>query len=243
MVTKYPSAGAEKGKALGMPPTLACLFAAVMMAACMAPPYSEAPLATNFPRQAQQKPQSAGHWSIVANDLVDHIRPAITGNSIFIKKPSVETEFSRVFRAQVISALSNKGIRVNKEAYANVLTLDIDAQLVHFSPGRHQNTYVPVSVLLATGYWVLRGLDLNSGALQVVGTEAGAAAIDWNSWFNSQYASGPTPEHELIVTISVSNSTQILGQRTDVYYITDSDRRLYTPPPPPPPKLIIKGGA
>jgi hypothetical protein len=209
----------------------------------MTPPYSEAPIATNFSRQNQPKTQSSAHWAVIAGDLVNQIRPAITGDTVFVARPSVETDFSRTFRSQIISALSTRGIKIGKESYANVLTLDVDAKLVHFSPGRQQNKYFLLSSAIATGYWVSRGLDLNSGSLALVGSVGATTAFDRHNWLDSQNASGPTPEYELIVTVSVSNSSQILGQRTDVYYIADSDKALYVPPPPVPPKMTISGGA
>lgn len=243
MVTKHDSACDETSRPAARPLTLAGLMAALATAACMTPPYSDAPVATNFPRQAQQKPQSPSHWAVIADDLVDQIRPAITGNVVFVKKPAAESEFSKTFRTQVISTLSSKGYKINREASPNVLTLEFDAQLMHFSPGRYQNKNFFIAAIIPTSYWVLRGLDVNNGTLKLIGTEAAAGAIDWNSWFSSQYPKGTTPEYELIVTMSVSNASQILGQRTDVYYIEDSDRGLYLPPPPTPAKMNIKGGA
>lgn len=215
------------------------------LAACGTPPYSEAPVATNFARLPQLKPQSSAHWSLIAKDVVDQLRPTIGNHPVFVRKPREETEFARVFHAQLISALSVKGVRVSKEPRYGVASVDVDAQLVRFSPGRYQNRHFTSAVAITTGLWALYGLNPSPRTAQVIGTEAIAATIDWDSWFNSHYASGATPQHELVVTASVSNETQILGQRTDVYYIADGDRPLYQlppPAPPPPPKMMVTGG-
>ena len=56
---------------------LSALVITAMIAGC-ATPYSEAPLATNFPSSKQPKLQAAAHWNAIAGDvakqLADHLK-------------------------------------------------------------------------------------------------------------------------------------------------------------------------
>lgn len=252
MLTIRKAASAEKPATLDRLLKCGLLMVSLATAGCMSPPFSEAPIATNYPSQTQKKPQSAAHWLLIANDLVDQIRPTITGNTVSVvsaRRAAVETDFSRIFRAQVVSALSGKGIKVNKEASSSAPTVEIDAQLVRFTPNRRQNKDAPVLTLIAAGLWVLGGIE-HVGTRNALLAGAAVGDYDWRQWYYSEYPGGATPIGELVVTLSVSNASQILGQRTEVYYIADVDERLYTatptappPEPPPPPRMNIKGGA
>ena len=72
--------------------------------------------------------------------------------------------------------------------------------------------------------------DLSDSGNVAVGILRLTAARDWHQWLEREYANGDTPQHELIVTTSASNSAQYVARRTDVYYISDADNRLYGPP-------------
>jgi hypothetical protein len=54
---------------------VAALLFLPLFAGC-ATPYSEAPLATNFPTSKQQKLQAAAHWNVIAGDVASRFRRA-----------------------------------------------------------------------------------------------------------------------------------------------------------------------
>ena len=59
----------------------------------------------------------------------------------------------------------------------------------------------------------------------------GVAGADAYSWFRSEFATGETPQTEIIVTASVSDASQYLARSTSVYYVADSDQALYQATP------------
>lgn len=133
------------------------------------------------------------------------------------------------FSNQLISALVSDGFNVLK-APDNALCVEIDTQVVHFSANRSQRRYVGVPTVLATGVLALR----NAGPSAVAGAAfAGIVAADVHSWFQSEFASGRTPQTEIIVTTSVTNDRQYLVRSTNIYYVADADSGMYVPPPPP----------
>jgi hypothetical protein len=120
-----------------------------------------------------------------------------------------------------------EGVAVNKLAAASQLTLDIDTKLVRFSAHRYQNRRFGSVTALAAGLWGLHGLDLYPQTAFIIGSVGGAALIDWNRWYQQEFASGPTPQYELVVTASLTDATRYVGRRTDIYFIAVTDAALY----------------
>jgi len=79
------------------------------------------------------------------------------------------------------------------------------------------------------GLWGLAGV-WDSASPGAAGALA-VGAFDAYRWLTSEWASGPTPQMEVIVTVSASDGNQYLGRATNVYYVADSDALLYAPPP------------
>ncbi|MDP2829234.1 MAG: hypothetical protein Q8O37_11590, partial [Sulfuricellaceae bacterium] len=52
------------------------------------------------------------------------------------------------------------------------------------------------------------------------------------AWFQSEFATGDTPQTEIIVTTSVSDASQYLARSTSIYYVADADLRMYVYEPP-----------
>jgi len=105
----------------------------------------------------------------------------------------------------------------------NALSVEIETQPVHFSANRPQYRYAGLATALATGVWALHQAEATTGAVLF----AGVASADAYSWFQSEFATGETPQMEIIVTISVSDSSQYLVRSTNVYYVADSDSQMY----------------
>lgn len=204
------------------------MAASVLVTAC-ATPYSEAPLATNFPTSNQPKLQAAAHWNVIARDVAKQISAGLKEKRpLYLNQSSSTTTFDRAFSNQLISALVANGFPVQK-APAGALTVDVDTQSVHFAANRPQYRYAGLPTALATGVWALVAADATAGGVLT----AGVAAADAYSWFHSEFATGETPQTEIIVTISVSDATQYLARSTNVYYVADADSSMYEPPQPP----------
>ena len=201
----------------------ATLALAAMLAGC-ATPYSEAPLATNFPTGKQQKLQAAAHWNLIANDVAKQLAASLKGKPvlppIYVNQAGNKTEFSKVFNSQLISALVAEGLVVHKNP-VGALVVDIDTQAVQFSANRPQYNHAGTATVLTAGVWALyQASPAGIATAAVVGADA-------YMWFRSEFATGATPQTEIVITASVSDSNQYLARTTSVYYVADSDASLY----------------
>lgn len=142
----------------------AAMVIAAMLAGC-ATPYSEAPLATNFPTTKQEKMQAAAHWNVIAKDVAAQISLKLAEQRpLHVAQPTGKSAFERAFANQLISSLVADGQTVMKQPA---------------------------------------------------------------DWFRAEFATGDTPQTEIIVTTSVSDGTRYLSRNTSVYYVADSDKALY----------------
>ncbi len=207
---------------------------------CMTAPYSETPLATNFPTASQPKLQAAAHWVTVADataealvaslGLGDPCAAAPPCPRVFVRRPAQQTDFARGFHSALITALLRHKVAVS-HAPAGAISLDIDIQTVRFSPNRPDARFLPLSVLYAGG-WAAYGVAKHAApAAAGLAGAALAGGIDVYRWNTSDWASGPTPQTELIVTVSASDATRYLGRVSNVYYVADRDASLYVGPP------------
>jgi hypothetical protein len=88
-----------------------------------------------------------------------------------------------------------------------------------------------VATALTTGVWALRDVKATVGTVLGAGV-AVAAGADAYSWFRSEFATGETPQTEIIVTASISDANQFLARSTSIYYVADADSRMYVYEPP-----------
>ena len=208
-------------------PLVAALVCMSLVVGCAAP-YTEAPLATNFQTTKQQKLQAAAHWNVIAGDVANQISSSLKDKRpLFVNQASGKTEFDRAFSNQLISALLASGFTVMK-APAGALSVNVDTQAVHFSANRPQYTHVGAATALTGGVWALHQVEATAGFLLLVGV----ASADAHSWFRSEFASGATPQTEIIVTTSVTDDNQYVTRSTSIYYVADSDSRMYEYVPP-----------
>lgn len=216
---------------------VAALVCLPLLAGC-ATPYSEAPLATNFPTAKQPKLQAASHWNVIAGDVAKQISVGSKDKRpLFVNQSSVKTAFDRAFTNDLISALVADGHTVLKSP-AGALSVDVDTQAVRFSPNRPQYNHAGLATALTTGVWALHQAEATAGAVLY----AGVASADAYSWFRSEFATGETPQTEIIVTTSVSDASQYLARSTSVYYVADSDQELYQATPRTTRTIGLTGG-
>lgn len=219
---------------------LACV-AVALLAGCMTP-YSEAPVATNFPNTKQQKLQAASHWGVIANSTADSLmaglvkgpgcsQPGTNCERLYVVERAQASQFERAFRNQLISSLVSKGATVAK-APAGATEVSVDIQLTRFNARSEKSwsaggdgRFVSATAV-GVGLWALYGQWTGAGheALAAVGL---LGAVDASRWLNSQFAAGPTPTHEVTITLSASSADRYLARATNVYYVADGDRALY----------------
>jgi hypothetical protein len=231
-----------------------------MLSACAPFPYTEAPLATNFATTKQAKLQAGHHWQVIANDTADTLAAALAKGGTCIKSqncPSLHIQsapgsaFGRAFNSQFVSRLVNQGQSVATGPSGDV-SVAIEAQTVRFAGNRSQYMGVGKFTMLGAGIWGLHDLTSHSGANHAGAAAGMAVAItgDVLEYNMAEFAKGPTPEIELILTVSAMKGGQYLARSTNIYYIADSDATLYcwkaetcalTPPPPPPATLGVVG--
>ncbi|CAN5219634.1 hypothetical protein BH11PSE11_BH11PSE11_09870 [soil metagenome] len=217
-------------------------IAAIFLAGCAAE-YSEAPRPTNYSIMKQKKVQAASHWDLIANDVAEQIKNSVGSNELlYVTPPVPNSEFNHAFHNSMISALVNKGVRVSTNGDTKAMQINVETQLVRFSPARFQNGRFVSTTAIAAGLMAIHGLHLAAETNAGIGILGITGAIDFNNWVEREYANGNTPQSELIVTTSAVNSTQYVARRTDVYYISDPDGRLYAPRPVTP-SVKITGGA
>ncbi|MFZ6723676.1 hypothetical protein [Undibacterium sp. Ji49W] len=203
-------------------------LAAGLLAGCTTP-YSETPLAGNFPTTTQNKLQAASHWLLIAKDVADQIKLGTDkiGAPVYVTPPQQNSKFTLAFYNQIITSLVNQGVVVRKVNDGTAQVIDIETELVRFSPNRHQNTRFVSVTAIGAGIAAVHGLGIPVKTDYVLGGLGLAAAYDWTHWVNQEYAKGPTPTYELIVTTSLVKNLQFVARRTDAYYVSDYDWTLY----------------
>jgi hypothetical protein len=213
------------------------LCTGVLLTAC-ATPYSDTPTPTNFATSKQLKLQAGAHWNAIAQHAADSLMNSLKVGKgcvaaqpecqrVYVRAPKEASEFSQAFRTQFITALVNSGVAVAKNP-GGAMEIEFDVQVVKFSPKRLPAGTFESIALIAGGVWALHGLWEHSsvGTARAVSLAA-LAAIDAHRWLTSDIASGPTPQLEILLTVSASNAAEFLGRVTNIYYVADSDETLY----------------
>lgn len=200
------------------------LTAALLLAGC-AMPYSPAPVATNFKSTQQARLQAAGHWGVIARHMAGQLAPALKAN---VRRPlyvssQQSSAFAQGVSSHLVTVLVGDGYTVVKVPDVNTLRIELDTQVVAFSPDRPQYKFAGERTALVASMWVLTGID---HTIEWLATAA-IAGQDAYSWFRSQFATGATPKTEIIVNLSLADDHRYYARSTNVYYTTDTDRALY----------------
>jgi len=201
-------------------------------------PNTEAPISTNFRTNTQLKLQAGQHWASIAEDTGKAIAELLgkmpqsgpqfrSSKSIFVNPPVVVTEFSRAFHTQLITTLVSSGLVVSKDAGA-AMSIDIDVQTIVFAPNRPQYRFAGKATELGPGVWALRdAATVKPEDAKLIPPVDELMRGNALHWFRTEFASGQTPQTEILVTVSAGNEKRYLARTTNVYYITDGDRKLY----------------
>ncbi len=206
------------------------LLSSFILSGC-ATPFSEAPMAINFANSEQHKLQAGAHWESIANHLSKTVLEQMGNKKIvYINEPSEKSKFNMALHNLVLSSLIKEGVTVAKFSAASDVSIDLKTQVIKFSKDRATGrNSVGVPTLLTAGVWALTGVASANTARTTLGVSASTIAVglDAYNWFGSHYATGEIPQHEIIVSINVTDNAQYLSSISNIYYIADSDTSLY----------------
>lgn len=204
------------------------LAAALLTAAC-ATPYSDAPLATNFPTSRQQTLQAAAHWGVIAEDMAEELASSLPDKApLYLRPGADETPFERAFVHQLANSLMEEGHPIMTAA-GTALVIDVDTQVVAFSPDRPRYRHAGTATAIASGVWALHDVVLNSARGPLFAGMLALGAWDAHYAYRTKFIKGATPQTEIIVHASVSDARRYLARKTSVYYVADADGALYGP--------------
>lgn len=185
------------------------------------------PLAENFELTVQKKVRSAGHWEILARDVIAQTsatlqKTGVDNNSeLYVAEPGNASPFDRAFRQFLITELVEGGKMVKTEP-EGAIEVSYDTLVIkHRSPRPH---FVPGKfTMLASGLAAIYGISGEHLDLKIAAGVALAAGADYLSSVDS---GGPT-HTELVLTTTVTNAGRYLARKTDVYYLENVDAYLF----------------
>jgi len=210
---------------------VAYVFVLITIVAC-APKVTEVPIPINFSSEAQHKVQSLAHLNNVAVDMADSVLKKYRSGSgcipgetcdlaIFVSTPANETNYSKAFYSQFVSALVNRGMKIVTKMPAPVV-VEIDIQVVKFRGSANTASYDALPTELGNGVWVIR--DLTETAVHKFGSLTTSAAesgeTNKNKWFLSPQI---IPTKEMLITVSLIKGNQFMARTSNVYYVSSDN--------------------
>lgn len=185
------------------------------------------PLSENFELTVQPKVRSAGHWELLARDVVAQTLGTLDKSGIdpntflYVGLPPNPSEFDLAFREFLITQLVQTGAAV-QQMPGQALDVTYHTQVVrhnserpHFIPGQF--------TMLAGGLMAAYGLRHQHIDTQLLATLGLTTAMDYSA---SVYSGGPT-HTEMILTTTVTRGGQYVARKTDVYYLENADTPLF----------------
>jgi len=232
---------------------LLCLY----LAGCSftEPTWRDVPQPTRFKTSDQQKLQAAHHWQLIADDfakkLVASVSDKLGGRALYVPQPSGEQAFVGGFRELLITSLVNMGLPVAaNESDTEALVADVRYNIYKFNPERVKETYYYGDyTMLAAGLWAFGDAGLHHNDALRWGTDravfsAGAKLVTGAALFGEtlaylsnenipggskkgRFASGPVPQSEILLTVSVADGGRFVSRYSSIYYTADEDEALY----------------
>lgn len=223
------------------------LFALAAVTACLGftgctARYADVPAPTRFANEEQQKLQAARHWQLIADhfaaQLVGSLGSKLNGRALHIPQPGGEQAFVEGFRELLTTSLVAQGVPVTLDPNG-ALVADVRYNIYGFQPERAAGTrFYGEATLLTAGLWAVGGIlsapgasarGVNAGSKLLVAV-AGLEGFDWlhNEGFSGgRHASGPVPQSEILLTVSVTDGKRIASRYSSIYYTADQDAGLY----------------
>lgn len=200
------------------PVALCCTVA--LLAGCVLSPI---PTAENFQLTTQKKVRSAGHWSLLSNDVIEQMvvglerSGATRETGIHVPMPASPSDFDRAFHEFLITELVQRNWKVLTSTNNSELTLSYQTQIVKHNSQRPQ--FDPgLFTAITAGLYVLHNASPAVAALAVAGVLDVGASVR---------TGGPT-HTELVLTTTVTGAGRYVSRKTDVYYVEESDTSLFS---------------
>lgn len=196
----------------------------LVMVGCKSTPSTHnAAIPSDFPITTQQHIQAVNHWSNIAEDLVNQTVTSLEKHKLshvplYIKHPSVKSEFAVAFHDFLIDGMVKKGIKVNRVSSNNTV-FEYKIQSVEFNSDRYfpSASQFGEETVLANGLVVRRNVsESKSSALQKNTNDSGN-----NAWGHR------APQLELLISSAIVDKNIYLMKTTDIYYANQDDKRLY----------------
>jgi hypothetical protein len=193
---------------------------------------AQAPISTSFPLTAQQTIQSVSHWNVIADDVAEQIKIALTsggavGRSVYLEN-SANTPFNDGFYDMLLTKLFNKGVRTIKDKEPTALKILYNSQVVyHKAPLKGPRA--GKTALLTAGVLVVReAFDQPWSVPGRIAAVGGAlTAMDLLDDASPGYFKKNAPNTGFIITISVMDNNHYVFRKTDCYYINFADSWHY----------------
>lgn len=197
----------------------------LVLAGCQ---YAPMPISSNFAYSEQHKVRSAGHWDMVAQDVVQQTLAMLqqhgvdASEAVYVDTVPNASVFDQGFREFLITKLVAQHIPVQLHAQGASILLRYQTQVVvHKSkvPEIEMGKFSKLSSGLLAVY-SLRDRHLDTW----MGAQLGLAVF--TDWLESQRNGGPT-HTELILTTTALRANQYVARKTDVYYLENADAPLF----------------
>lgn len=206
--------------------TVAVALSVVFVYGCASP----VPVADNFPLSYQKVARTAHHWDVVADDVVAQTadtlrgRGAFSERSLYVMQPARSTMFDAAFRDFLLNRMVDRGMTVNVCSAPSEVQVRYSTRVVQHSANMPK--YRPgFLTALTSGVWVghlLSESSLSADAAYAIGIPFAVAAD-----VIAGHEAEPT-RTEIIVTTTITEANHFVMRRSDVYYVPDGDRPIFT---------------
>ncbi len=213
---------------------LSALLLLAFTAAC-----SQVPQATSHPYSVQRTMQAMHHWDVLADDVAAQVR-VVAGRIFIAPPPKNSSPFQQGFHDLLITRLVNQGVEVPTTPDPQTFTLEYKLQTIRHQADRGIQRPPPgMLTTLAGGMLVLRNaLDHGQASQAWKGAGlAGAVAVDllWDAF-------PAIPDHELLITSTITHDGRYIFRRSDLYYINGADAWHYREKSPTPARRMEISG-
>lgn len=231
---------------------LGTAMALTLLSGC-ASRYADVPQPTRFESSKQKKLQAAQHWQVIADNFAAQLTSDLRGKGVtqalYIPAGKDDYAFVEGFRELLTTALLAQGWDI-RTSPKNALSVDIRYSIYKFQPERLKNVYFRGEVTaLVAGLWAVSGIV--DGGMSAGGKALSVALLaetaDWivqdapGGPEKAQYAGGPVPQSEILVTASITDGDKIIARRSNIYFAADEDKALYWKRPGQGTELRVKG--
>lgn len=191
-------------KTIGAAALASALLALTGCAAVDAP----VPYGANYAQPTQMKVRAAGHWDLMANDVVAETLATLERNGLnaktplYVALPNNASAFDRVFHDLVVTKLVQGGASVYNTP-GQQLELSYDAKIVHHNL-QHVGAYSP---------------DADGGNRR---NHNGFGATIGDADYQPITAVGAPAYSEVLLTSTVLRQGQYVARKSNVYYVDNA---------------------